>query len=110
MLFRSGSYELRAVATDNRGESTISDAVTIHVIPPPLHTAVAESFDVTNGCTVCFLGKVGSNYVFQASRDLAPPSKWVNLSTNKMPELLMRVTDATATNLPFRFYRFEMLR
>ncbi len=101
-----GSYELRAVATDNLGAVTISDPVTIEVIPPPLFTAVAEGFSETDGMSICYLGLVGSNYVLQATSELEVPLHWENVSTNQMPDLLLRVTDPSATNRPRRFYRF----
>jgi hypothetical protein len=104
-----GFYELRAVATDNLGTSTVSDPVTIEVIPPPVDTAVAEGFDELEGCTVCFMGQIGKDYIFQGTVDLTPPSVWVNISTNKVPEPLLRVTDADAIHFPYRFYRFQLL-
>ena len=101
-----GKYELRAVATDNLGAVTISDPVTIEVIPPPLYTAVADGYSETDGMSICYLGLVGSNYVLQATSELEVPLKWENLSTNEMPELLLRVLDPQATNRPLRYYRF----
>jgi hypothetical protein len=44
--------------------------------------------------------------VLQGTVDLMPPITWVNLSTNTVPEPLLRVADADAVNHPFRFYRF----
>ncbi|MBM3883238.1 MAG: hypothetical protein FJ387_26590, partial [Verrucomicrobia bacterium] len=103
-----GTYELRATATDNRGAVTVSDPVTIEVIPPPLHTAVADSYS-TNGFAICFRGIPGRHYVLEAAPDLAPPIQWLNLSTNLMPELLLHVLDPQAAESPRRFYRFRLV-
>ena len=101
-----GKYELRAVATDNLGAVTISDPVTIEVIPPPLFTAVADGYTESDGMSICYLGRVGTNYILQATPDLELPLKWESISTNEMPELLLRVLDPQATNRPLRYYRF----
>jgi hypothetical protein len=101
-----GEYVLTAVATDNRGSVTVSAPVTIRVVPPPQETAVAEIYTDDLGCLICFMGQIDAEYVLQGTVDLTPPISWVNLSTNTVPEPLLRVTDADAVNHPFRFYRF----
>ncbi len=101
-----GEYVLTAVATDNRGSVTVSDPVTVSVVPPPQDTAVAEAFTDEAGCILCFMGQIGGDYVLQGTLDLNPPIEWVNLSTNTVPEPLLRVNDLDALNHPYRFYRF----
>lgn len=78
-------------------------------MPPPIDTAVAEAYTDDDGCLVCFMGRTGSNYVFQATADLNPPITWVNVSANTVPEPLLRVNDVDAVNFPYRFYRFGLL-
>jgi hypothetical protein len=101
-----GEYVLTAVATDNRGSVTVSEPVTVSVVPPPQDTAVAEAFTDEAGCILCFMGQIGGDYVLQGTLDLNPPIEWVNLSTNTVPEPLLRVNDLDALNHPYRFYRF----
>lgn len=101
-----GFYELRAVATDNLGAVTVSDPVTIEVIPPPEDVIIPEGY-TEDGMALCFLGDEGAQYVLQGTLDLEAPIQWVNLSTNTMPKLLLRVVDADAVNHLYRHYRFQ---
>ena len=105
-----GTYELRAVATDNLGASTISEAVTIEVLPWPLDTAVAENYSDDQGCTLCLFGELGLDYVLEATETIGDTIVWKNLSTNTVPDPFLRVTDTNAPAFPKRFYRFQRAR
>ena len=100
-----GRYDIVVAATDDRGAVAISDPVTIEVVPPPLDTAIAEPFNDL-GFTLCYLGEIGAEYVLQGTTALFEPIEWTNLSTNAIPEPLLRITDPGALELPYRFYRF----
>ena len=101
-----GEYVQTAAATDNRGSVTVSVTVPILVVPLPQEAAVAEMDGDDLGSQACFMGQIDAEYVLQGTVDLTPPISWVSLSTNTVPEPLLRVTDADAVNHPFRFYRF----
>ncbi|HZQ47972.1 MAG TPA: hypothetical protein VFC07_13220, partial [Verrucomicrobiae bacterium] len=52
------------------------------------------------------LGTAGSNYVIQATTNLAPPATWVNLSTNMAgTDGTFQYIDVGATNIGQQFYR-----
>ena len=100
-----GSYDIVVAATDDRDAVAISAPVTLEVVPPPPDTIVVEPFG-EEGCTLCYLGVIGQDYVLQGTTDLFEPIEWTNLSTNTIPEPLLRITDSGALELPYRFYRF----
>ncbi|KAB2662816.1 MAG: hypothetical protein DVB31_11195 [Verrucomicrobia bacterium] len=103
-----GTYEFRAVATDNLGAVTVSDPVQIEVVQPPEETAAVERF-TEEGCALCYFGWVGTSYVLEATTNAVPPTVWVPISTNAVPEPFLRVTDAEASGYPYRFYRFRRI-
>jgi hypothetical protein len=59
-----------------------------------------------NSTAVVFYGAVGSNYVVQASSDLA---NWQPLSVVQAKYNLNAFIDQQATNLPARFYQVQLL-
>ncbi len=97
----AGTYtvEVRNAA----GTVVSSNAVLLILAQPVVDTVkVVASGMTANGFQLRVEGATGSNYVVQASTDLA---KWTSIATNSAPTGIMDYTDTEARNHPQRFYR-----
>jgi Immunoglobulin I-set domain len=102
----AGSYSVRI--TNSVGSATSSKAVLVvltDTISNVVNIVSAGTGMVANGFKLQLSGPSGSNYVIQASSDLA---HWTSISTNAAPTGSVSYTDTAATNLPFRYYRVKV--
>ncbi|MSU35924.1 MAG: hypothetical protein EXS36_12635 [Pedosphaera sp.] len=98
------------MATDNLGARTVSDPVTIEVLPWPNGTAVVENYSDTEGCRLCYFTEFGTRQVLEVALDLREPVQWTPISTNSIPSPFLRVTDTNVQPFTKKFYRFKQAR
>lgn len=105
-LSSAGTYAFSARATDNRGATSQSAAVSVTVtIPPP----VVKNPDVSGvtytpgtGVQLTVTGTAGQSQSIYASADL---KTWTLLSTTTNTTGTVSISDPAAANLTQRFYR-----
>ncbi len=100
-----GLATFTAQGTDERGGVTTTN-VSIQFITGPIETLTLGGFAPTTNRSfeVCMLGQLGTNYILFANTNLAT-TNWANLGPMENTNGIWRYFDATATNLPQRFYR-----
>ena len=100
----TGNYAL--VVTNNYGSVTSSIATLTVIIPPGISNAMANP----NGTfSLNLLGMPGSNYVLEATTNLATPADWHPVATNTLnTNGIWLFMDYLATNYPQQFYRLKV--
>ena len=105
---QSGDAGVYTVVVRNASGSVTSAPVNLVILLDTVTNIVSQVVTplthgmTANGFRVLFSGPRGSNFVIQASSDLA---NWSPISTNAAPEGTVDFTDTTALNRPQRFYR-----
>lgn len=94
-----GNFDL--VATNIAGAATTSVAMVYLDSPLRLTNTVLTT---TNSFNFLLLGKAGTNYIFQASTNLAT-TNWVPVLTNIAPYGILSYADTNLRSYPYRFFR-----
>ncbi len=101
-----GNLIFTAVATDNQGAQSATNATVAIITLPPL-TLDAVGFQANLAFKLCMLGVAGTNYQVLVCTNLAAPN-WSVLGTMENTNGIWRFLDSAATN-PSRFYRTKQL-
>jgi chitinase len=96
-----GTHMLAAVATDNRGTTNVSAAVTISVVAAQAVTISGVQRPSVSQFSFTFTANAGSRYVIEGSPNLA---SWTALGTNTASGSTVSFTDTNAVSSMF-FYR-----
>lgn len=96
---KEGNYDV--VLTNSVGAVT-SSVATLYLNSPVRFGGL--SFNATDGFSAMLLGIANSNYVIQATTNLAA-TNWVSIATNKSIFGIISITDTNAQNSPGRYYR-----
>jgi len=95
-LTSSGTVSARAFESGFIASVAVSAAFSVD---PLRFTSVS----FTNGAShLFFAGAAGKTYLLQASTNLVD---WTAIATNVAPAGVFEITDPSATNYPYRFYR-----
>ena len=93
----AGLYSFTAVATDNSGARTTSEAVSVNISAGPRISSIARSGDTT---TLNVEGQTGVPHILESSFDLI---SWSGIATNTPVSGSAVFTDSA--NQPSKFYR-----
>ncbi len=104
----AGANVLTAQAIDSFGTRTVSSQLAVN-ITAELHR-LAPRLNRQKQLIACFTGYAGSNYVLEASLNLAPPLTWVPVQTNQASAGIVELIDPEAAKFPQRFYRARLLK
>lgn len=94
-----GAYDV--IVTNLVGSATSSVAMLYLDSPLRLTNTVLTT---TNSFNFLLLGKGGTNYIFQASTNLAT-TNWVSIFTNSSPYGVLSYADTNQRHYPYRFFR-----
>ena len=97
----TNQWKYDVVATNLVGAAT-SSVATLYLDSPLRFTNTART--VTNSFTALLLGKANTNYIFQASTNLAK-TNWVPILTNSSPYGIMSFVDTNLRSYSNRFFR-----
>lgn len=96
----AGNYSFTAKALDNQGTAATSAVVNVSVLTNATLTSPIRLADGRFQFTL--LGIAGQTYATETSTNLL---NWSAIGTNVAPADSFSITDATSTNILFRFYR-----
>lgn len=100
----AGNYSLTAQATDNRGATTTSSAISISVIT---NAAVSAPQETTNGFQLTIGTVPNQTYIIEASTNLSNTNGWIPLVTNTPTGTSFNFVDSNAVTLSNRYYRVK---
>lgn len=98
-----GANVLTATVTDSFGLTATSGEITVNVALSVNQMAGREVG--TNQFIVCFLGLPGTNYILEATSDLASPTAWTPIQTNQAGANILQFFDTDVPKHSIRFYR-----
>lgn len=101
----AGNYYV--VASANGGSSTsLVATLTLNLIPPGISAA---ALDFNSGFNLNLSGTPGYTYILEATTNLVPSGNWLPIATNMLgTNGVWSLTDPSATNIPFQFYRLKI--
>lgn len=96
-----------ARATDNSGAQTVSSAVTVTTVLPPLHYLIAYGITANRECELCMNGQTGHIYNILATTNIAITNvaAWSNIGPMLGASSFLKFFDPAFTNSSRRFYR-----
>jgi plastocyanin len=101
----AGSYVLKAVATDSRGATNTSAAVTVNVIAvAPIELTSPKLLSATS-FQFTYSASPGLSYIIRRAAGLP---NWVNLATNTASTSSVTFVDSNAKN-PINFYSIQLM-
>ncbi len=96
---KEGNYD---VVVTNTAGSVTSSVASLYLNSPARFGSL--SLNATGGFNATLLGMANTNYLIQASTNLAS-ANWLTLATNKSPFGIISITDTNIKNFPGRYYR-----
>jgi hypothetical protein len=96
---KQGNYDV--VVTNTAG--SVTSSVAALYLNSPMHFG-GLSLSTTGGFSATLLGMANTNYIIQASTNLAT-TNWLAIATNNSPSGIISITDTNIKNFPGRFYR-----
>ncbi|MDB6038368.1 MAG: Autotransporter-associated beta strand repeat protein, partial [Verrucomicrobiales bacterium] len=98
-----GANVLSATVTDSFGLTASAGEITVNIALSVNQMAGRKVG--TNQFIVCFLGLTGTNYILEATSDVAGPIVWTPIQTNQAGANILQFFDTDVPKHSVRFYR-----